>query len=122
MFISFSHRLPGSASFILLSILEIFNFRSTTLRMNRIPTRFTPGMMVGITYTATDFEDRKQSIVEFTKDLAGKNHKNGIHLTRGAVNAAFEANVSKVFAEGHPMRNELLQQVSTQFPLVLMLR
>lgn len=71
----------------------------------------TSGTLVKFTYTAYHFEHCKSTIVEYTKDLIVQNQAKGINISREAVNAAFEANVKSVFPEGHPMRQELLQQV-----------
>ena len=71
----------------------------------------TSGTLVKVTYTAYHFEHCKSTIVEYTRDLIVQNQAKGINISREAVNAAFEANVKNVFAEGHPMRQELLQQV-----------
>ena len=83
--------------------------------MSRSSNVHSPRRRVGTNYTAHHFEAGKITIVEYTKDFIAKNEVNGIKFSRGAVNGAFEANVSKVYPEGHPKREELLQQVSMWF-------
>ena len=81
-----------------------------------------PGSRMGTNYTAYHFEDCKTTIVEYTKDFLEQNEVNGNKFGRGAVNAAFEANVCKVYAEGHPKREELLQQVRIQLLFIHLLQ
>ena len=71
--------------------------------------------IASITYTVYNFEQCKYTIFEYTKDLFIQNIPRGIQISREEVNAAFEANVKDLYAEGDPMREELLQQVRLLF-------
>ena len=73
----------------------------------------TANEVICITYTAYNFEQCKHTILEYTKDVVLQNLAKGIKVSREDVNAAFEANVKRIYAEGVGMRGELLQQVSS---------